>query len=168
MADTTQTQAVSLPRISTDMIVTLLVSGAAATVAFDLWGQSIAPWLGLGNLAPSGLAQGLLGKLGFEGVARPHGQFMHLFLVGLIGYPLGWFLVCKPLWDRFVGIGGWFVPAAVYGAALWVVAIGAIAGWVTGNIFLGFTRITWVALAGHVFYGLALGGTAAWLGRRAT
>ncbi len=166
MADMTQTPSFVPSRLSLDFVVGVLIAGAAATLVFDLWGQSIAPWLGLGSLAPAGLAQGLLGKLGFEGVGRPHGQFMHLFVVGLVGYPLGWFLVFKPLWDRFVGLGGWFMPAAVYGAALWVVAIGAIAGWVTGNVFLGFTRITWVALAGHVFYGIVLGGVIAWLESR--
>ncbi|MEM1273600.1 MAG: hypothetical protein AAGF88_07270 [Pseudomonadota bacterium] len=167
MSDTTLIQTRAMPRISIDTILTMMVAGAAATVAFDLWGQTIAPWLGLGNLAPTPLAQGLLGKLGFEGVGRPEGYFMHLFVVGMIGYPVGWFFIFKPLWDRVVGKGGWFVPAAIYGAALWVVAIGAIAGWVTGNAFLGFTRITWVALAGHVFYGLALGGIGVWLMRRA-
>ena len=166
MADMTHTTPIASSRVSLDAAIGMLIAGAAATLAFDLWGQSIAPWLGLGNLAPAGLAQGLLGKLGFEGVARAHGQFMHLFVVGLVGYPLGWFLVFKPLWDRFVGFGGWAVPAAIYGAALWIVAIGVIAGWVTGNVFLGFTRITWVALVGHVFYGVALGGTAQWLARR--
>lgn len=166
MADTTVSQVAALPRINLDTLIVLLVSGAAATVAFDLWGQSIAPWLGLGNLAPSGLAQGLLGKLGFEGVGRVHGQFMHLFVVGLIAYPVGWLFVFRPIWDRVVGFGGWFVPAALYGAALWVVAIGGIATWVTGNAFLGFTTITWVALAGHVFYGIAVGGTATWIAGR--
>lgn len=166
MADATHTSSPAELRLSLDTVLSILIAGAVATLAFDLWGQSIAPWLGLGNLAPAGLAQGLLGKLGFEGVGRPHGQFMHLFVVGLIGYPLGYVLVFKPLWDRFVGRGGWLAPAAIYGAALWVVAIGAIAGWVTGNVFLGFGRITWVALAGHVFYGLALGGTLHWLARR--
>lgn len=166
MADATHSQPTLDLRATVDTVITMLIAGAAATVAFDLWGQSIAPWLGLGNLAPAGLAQGFLSKLGFEGIGRPHGHFMHLFLIGLIAYPLGWFAVFKPLWDRFVGFGGWFVPAAIYGAALWVVAIGGIAGWVMSNPFLGFTRITWVALAGHVFYGIALGGTAQWLSRR--
>ncbi|MEM9320070.1 MAG: hypothetical protein AAGA70_13855 [Pseudomonadota bacterium] len=157
----------ALPRVSLDAFFAMLIAGAVATVAFDIWGQTIAPWLGLGNLAPTPLAQGFLGKLGFADVGRPEGYFMHLFVVGMIGYPIGYMLVFKPLWDRFVGVGGWLAPAAVYGAALWVVAIGAIAGWVTGNVFLGFTRITWVALAGHVFYGIALGATLAWLSRRA-
>jgi len=166
MTDMTHTPGSALPTLSRETVITMFIAGAVATLVFDLWGQSIAPWLGLGNLAPAGLAQGLLGKLGFEGIGRVHGQFMHLFVVGLVGYPVGWFLIFKPLWDRFVGVGGWVLPAAVYGAALWVFAIGILAGWVTGNAFLGFTRITWVALAGHVFYGLALGGTAAWLTRR--
>ena len=46
---------------------------------------------------------------------------------------------------------------------LWVFAIGIMASLVNGNaFFLGFTGITWVALAGHVLFALVC----AWALRR--
>lgn len=168
MTDATYTPArtTSFPEISVNTLMTMFVAGAFATVAFDLWGQTIAPWIGLGNLAPEPLAQGLLNKLGFSGIGRPEGEFMHLFIVGLIGYPVGWMFIFRPIWERVFGQTHWFVPAAIYGAGLWVFAIGIIASWVTGNVFLNFTRITWVALAGHVFYGIALVAALNWIEQR--
>jgi len=78
-------------------------------------------------------------------------------LVGLIGYPIGWLFIFKPIWtkltaDRF----GWFVPSAIYGFGLWIFAIGGITLIAGLPFFLGFTGITWVALMGHVLYGIIL------------
>ena len=54
------------------------------------------------------------------------------------------------------GPGGWFLPSALYGFGLWVFAIGGIT-WIAGlPFFLNFTGITWVALVGHVLYGIAM------------
>jgi hypothetical protein len=54
------------------------------------------------------------------------------------------------------GPGGWFLPSALYGFGLWIFAIGGIT-WIAGlPFFLNFTGITWVALVGHVLYGIAM------------
>ena len=125
-------------------------------MAFDLWGQLISPGLGWASLSPHGLARSLLGTLGL-----PNGDFagywMHFYLVGLFGYPLGWLFVFRPVWRAVLGDQApWILPAALYGFGLWVFAIGGITAIAGLPFFLNFTGITWVALVGHVLYGLVL------------
>ena len=146
-------------------VATMLLSGAAGTVAFDLWGQAIAPWLGLGNLAPVGLARSLLGSLGLPNGA-PAGNFMHLFLVGLVAYPLGWMLIARPILARVLPSLGWIAGSAIYGFGLWIFAIGGVTAVAGLPFFLGFTTIAWVALVGHVLYGIVQVATLEWLARR--
>ena len=104
----------------------MFFAGFWATNAFDFWGQVVSPFLGFANLSPHGLAKSLFGVLGLPN-GDFAGYFMHFYLVGLVGYPVGWLFIFKPLWNAVVGDRlGWFVPAAIYGFALWVFAIGGI------------------------------------------
>lgn len=135
----------------------MFVAGVLATVAFDLWGQVVSPALGFATLSPHGLAKSLLGALGLPD-GDFAGYFVHFYLVGLVGYPLGWLLVFAPAWDRAVGPTPWLVPAAVYGLGLWVFAIGGVTAVAGLPFFLDFTGIAWVALVGHVLYALVLVG----------
>ncbi|MGJ8611649.1 MAG: hypothetical protein ACSHWY_11160 [Octadecabacter sp.] len=133
----------------------MFISGMVATMAFDLWGQIISPALGLAKLSPHGLAVSLLKTLGLPGTTFG-GYFVHFFIVGLIGYPLGWLLVFRPAWNM-AGLPSMpFVASLVYGFGLWVFAIGGITLIAGLPFFLGFTGITWVALVGHVLYGVVM------------
>lgn len=148
----------SIPAINVSTLGLMFISGFFATNAFDLWGQVVSPALGFANLSPHGLAKSLLGSFGLPD-GDFAGYFVHFYLVGLIGYPVGWLYIFKPVWkavtgDRF----GWFVPSAVYGFGLWLFAIGGVTVIAGLPFFLNFTGITWVALAGHVLYGVALVG----------
>ena len=132
-----------LPRFSLHTLATILFAGAAATVAFDLFGQFLSPllksvaspWLGA-KLAPVPLAQAVLAKLtGIPGkelgaLGIPYG--LHL-LTGLIAYPLGWLLVMRPIWQRVAPGLPWALPAIAYGIALWVFALYGMAHLVAGN-----------------------------------
>lgn len=167
MADRDDMQSTrAVPPLDAATLGLMFVAGAAATTAFDLWGQLISPALGWANLSPHGLARSLLGSLGL-----PHndfaGYFVHFYLVGLIGYPAGWLFIFRPLWERVTGgPGGWFLPSALYGFGLWIFAIGGIT-WIAGlPFFLNFTGITWVALVGHVLYGIAMVAVMQVIGRR--
>lgn len=133
-------------------LATMLLAGAAATVAFDLYGQAISPLMGFASLAPVPLArQTLQTVLGASSEAG--GQLMH-YIAGLIAYPLGW-MVGRRILARVMPGLPWPVGAAFYGVGLWVFAIGFLASIVNGNpFFLGFTGITWVALVGHVLFAL--------------
>lgn len=161
----TNQTAAAFPAINLQTVALILLSGAVGTLAFDLWGKAIAPLLGLGGLAPVGLARGFLGALGLPNSAA-WGNFMHLFLVGVIAYPVGWLFIARPIIARVLPGIHWTFSSALYGVGLWVFAIGFIA-WFAGNpVFLGFARITWVALAGHVFYAIAAAATVHYLERQ--
>lgn len=147
--------AVSVPALNFNTLGLMFISGFFATIAFDFWGQILSPGLGFANLSPHGLAQSLLGSLGLPNNAFA-GYFVHFYVVGLIGYPLGWMFIFAPLWQRVVGDTHWLVPSAIYGFGLWVFAIGGITSLAGLPFFLNFTGIVWVALVGHVLYGIVL------------
>ncbi|MEO0624022.1 MAG: hypothetical protein AAF183_17615 [Pseudomonadota bacterium] len=142
---------------------TVILAGALATIAFDLFGQTISPMLKslaspyLGaKLAPVPLAQAVLAKVtGIPGkelasLGIPYG--LHT-LTGLIAYPLGWLLVVRPMHARFAPQLHWSVAAIAYGIALWVFALYGMAHLIAGNApFLGWGSITWVALWGHILF----------------
>jgi hypothetical protein len=145
----------ALPRIGLQTLGAMCVAGAFATMAFDLWGQVVSPALGFAALSPHGLAKSLFATLGLPS-GDFAGYFMHFYLVGLIGYPIGWLFIFNPIWQRVIGQTHWFVPSAIYGAGLWVFAIGGITTLAGLPFFLGFSGITWVALVGHMLYGIVL------------
>ena len=146
----------SLPALNVDTLGLMFVSGFFATSAFDLWGQVVSPALGFANLSPHGLARSLLGSLDLPNNDFA-GYFVHFYLVGLIGYPVGWLFVFWPIWKAVTGGRfGWFVPSAIYGFGLWLFAIGGITFIAGLPFFLNFTGIAWVALVGHVLYGIVL------------
>lgn len=145
----------TLPAMNAQTLGLLFVAGFFASNTFDLWGQLISPALGFANLSPHGLAKSLLGALGLPN-GDFAGYFMHFYLVGLIGYPVGWLFIFAPLWRRVIGSSHWFLPSAIYGFGLWVFAIGGITAIAGLPFFLNFTGITWVALVGHVLYGIVL------------
>ncbi len=153
--------AAAFEQLSTDRprpgALDVLVAGALATVAFDLFGQGVSPALGFANLSPVGLANSTLQAL-FGAPWTPGAQMMHYF-AGLAAYPLGWLLVARPLWRRFAPGLHWALAAAAYGVGLWIFALFVMAYLVAGlPAFLNFTGITWVALVGHVLFALV----AAW------
>lgn len=154
----------AIPAIDVRTIGLMFIAGFVATNAFDLWGQLVSPGLGFANLSPHGLAKSLLGSFGL-----PNGDFLgylvHFYLVGLIGYPVGWLFVFAPIWRRVVGETHWFVPSAVYGFGLWVFAIGGVTLIAGLPFFLGFSGITWVALVGHVVYGIVMVAVMRWIER---
>ena len=151
----TQPNSQSLPALNSQTLGLMFVAGFFATIAFDLWGQTISPALGFANLSPHGLARSLLSTLGLPS-GNFAGYFVHFYLVGLIGYPVGWLFIFAPIWKRVIGHTHWFVPSLVYGFGLWVFAIGGITLIAGLPFFLGFTGITWVALVGHVAYGIVM------------
>ena len=155
MTNATKPTAGSLPKMNAYTLGLMFVAGFFATNAFDLWGQVISPGLGFANLSPHGLAKSLLGTLGLPN-SNFAAYFVHFYLVGLIGYPIGWMFIFAPLWQRVIGETHWFIPSAIYGFGLWVFAIGGVTLVAGLPFFLNFTGITWVALVGHVVYGIVM------------
>ena len=156
---------VSATPLSVTTVMTVLLAGGFATVAFDLFGQAISPMAGYAKLAPVGLANGTIKAL--LGTKIAGGGYMLHMLVGLLAYPLGWLLIARPLADRITPWMPKLLVAVAYGIGLWVFALYVMAHLVVGmKPFLGFTGITWVALVGHVVYAVAFLGAWEWMRAR--
>lgn len=155
IASSTSPRSGTLPAINAQTLGLLFVAGFFASNAFDLWGQLISPALGFATLSPHGLAKSLLGALGLPN-SDFAGYFMHFYLVGLIGYPVGWLFIFAPIWRKVIGQSHWLLPSTIYGFGLWVFAIGGITAIAGLPFFLNFSGITWVALIGHTLYGIVL------------
>ena len=137
---------------------TVLAAGAFATIAFDAFGQGLAPMFGFAKLAPVGLAQQTLGTV-FETVPKGAAHLLHV-VTGMVFYTLGYLMIARPLQKKIVPAMHWSLTAFVYGVALWVFALYGVAHLIAGNpAFLGFSGITWVALWGHIVFALV----AAWV-----
>jgi len=142
-----------MPQDQTRTAFAVLVSGAFATIAFDLFGQGLSPLAGFATLAPVGLAQGTIKAVTGIG-SKPLAEVLHI-LTGLLAYPLGYLLVARPLAARLLPGLHWSAVAAAYGVGLWIFALYVMAHLVAGMpAFLGFTGISWVALWGHILFGL--------------
>lgn len=147
-----------LPEINISALFTIISAGALATIAFDLFGQWLSPALGFSKLAPVPLANAVL-KTVF-GSHFGAGYLVHT-LTGLVAYPAAYFFVVRPLWQAFAPKLPELAVGAIYGAALWVFALYGMAHLVAGmKPFLGFSGIAWVALAGHVLFGVVVAAVA--------
>ncbi len=143
----------ALPPLTGAMLAVLMISGCVATVAFDVYGQSLSPMMGFANLAPVPLATQTWSVL-FGEAYRPGGHLLH-YIAGVLAYPIGWMFVWRPIVHRILPDIHWILSSTLYGVGLWVFAMYVMAHLVAGNPpFLGFTGITWVALVGHVLYAL--------------
>ena len=139
-------------------IYTILAAGAIGTIAFDAFGQGLAPLFGYAKLAPVGLASATL-KSVFGASPAGLAYLLHIF-TGVVVYTLGYFLIARPVQQRIMPNLHWSATAVVYGVALWVFALYFVAHLIAGNKpFLGFSGITWVALWGHIVFAVV----AAWV-----
>lgn len=149
-------------------ITTLVLGGLAGLMVWEAFAHGVAPlWIG-GPLEPAGLIQSVFGSglvkgiIGDVGLTKSSAQFIH-YLTGLVFYPLGFVLIARPLVHRLAPSMPWWITAAIYGAALWVFALYAMAHLIAGfPPFLGFGQLAWASLVGHIAYGLALGAIVNW------
>lgn len=149
------------PFFGVHRLFTMLLAGAVATVTFDFFGQSLSPGLGFANLAPVPLANNVIEAV-FGAPWQPGAEALHYF-AGLVGYPIGWMLIARPLAERLTPTWPWWLTSAIYGVGLWIFALYIMAHLVAGQpAFLGYTGITWVALVGHVVYAVAAAAIVRW------
>lgn len=131
----------------------LMMAGALATCAFEIYGQVISPLLGYSRLAPVPLAASVFKAIAGFG-SKEMAETLH-YTAGIIGYPLGFALVARPLWQKIAPKVPWYIVAVAFGAVQWVFALYVLAHLVAGQkAFLGFTGITYAALWGHIVYAL--------------
>ena len=124
-----------------------------AACAFEIYGQVISPSLGCSRLAPVPLAASV-----FKAIAGYNSKEMAGLLhytAGIIGYPLGFALIARPLWLAIAPKIPWYVLAVILGTVQWVFALYILAYLIAGQkAFLGVTGITYAALWGHIVYAL--------------
>jgi len=135
-------------------LLLMLIGGALAMAAFDAFGQLYSPAAGYPKLAPVALARQSLGAL-FGPDFTQYAEYVH-YAMGIIGYPIGYVIaryISQMIWPSL----HWWVTGIIFGVVIWAFALYVMAHLVSGNPpFLGFGTLTWVALVGHVIYGLAL------------
>lgn len=138
----------------------VLLAGAAALLAFDIFGQVLSPGAGFAALAPVGLANATI-KAVFGSGWRPGAEGLH-YLAGLVGYPLGW-VIAETVRRRVMPALPWLVAAVAYGVVLWVFALYVMAHLVAGmKPFLGWNGITYVALWGHILFAVVAAAVYRW------
>lgn len=135
----------------THLIVTVLLAGMAAEVAWEIWARLITPlWVG-GPLEPAALVQDV-----FKLKSRFAAEVIH-FLVGLIAYPLGYIFIARPIARVIVPWMPWWLVALGYGVGLWIFALYIMAHLFAGHPpFLGFIPLTWASLIGHLAFAVAI------------
>ena len=93
-------------------LFTLLSAGAIATVAFDAFGQALAPLFGYAKLAPVGLAGSTL-KQAFGANPAGAAYLLHI-LTGVVFYTLGYFLIARPVQRAVLPMLHWSVTAPFF------------------------------------------------------
>ncbi len=152
MTTATGIKALFFPPLDRKVLTALGLSGLAALIAFDVFGQIISPAFGFVELAPVGLAELVIAKL--FGVSTTGGAYMLHFLTGLLFYPLGYLFAARPVARAVAPRTPWWVVGTIYGAITWLWAVYVMAHLVAGlPAFFGFSEFTWVALVGHVLFG---------------
>ena len=147
------TTAPFFPPLDRKVLIALALSGIAASIAFDVFGQLLSPAAGFVELAPVGLAKLVIAKL--FGVSTTGGAYVLHFLTGLLFYPLGYLFAARPVARAFAPRTPWWVVGVIYGVITWLWAVYVMAYLVAGlPAFFGFTEFTWIALVGHVLFGL--------------
>ncbi|BBK42004.1 hypothetical protein STVA_20240 [Allostella vacuolata] len=149
----------ALPAITSGLIVTALIAGAAADATWEVWARAITPlWIG-GPLEPAALVQSV-----FSLDSRVLAEVIHL-VVGVVFYPLGYLFIARPIARAILPGLPWFLVALGYGVGLWVFALFVMAHLIAGlPAFLGFIPLAWASLVGHLLFGLVVGWVVRWRG----
>ncbi len=146
------TKASFLPAPDRQVLIALALSGVAASIAFDVFGQLLSPAAVFVELAPVALAELVIAKL--FGVSTTGGAYVLHFLTGLLFYPLGYLFVARPVARAFAPRTPWWVVGVIYGVITWLWAVYVMAYLVAGlPAFFVFSEFTWVALVCHVLFG---------------
>jgi len=158
---TPTTKASFFPSLDRRVLIALALSGVAATIAFDGFGQILSPAVGFIELAPVGLAKLVIAKL--FGVTTTGGAYVLHFLTGLLFYPLGYLFAARPVASAVAPRIPWWAVGTIYGAVTWLWAVYVMAHLVAGlPAFFGFSEFTWVALVGHLLFGWVAAAVIRW------
>lgn len=139
----------TFPKPTFTLLLAAMAAGLAADLAWEAWARYLTPlWVG-GPLQPAALVQQVFGGISY-GLA----EFIHA-VVGILFYPLGYLYIARPIAERVTPFLPWWVVGLGFGVGLWVFALYVMAHLIAGNPpFLGWVRLTWASLGGHMLFGL--------------
>lgn len=146
-----------VPPMTVPVVVTALLAGVAAHLTWEVWARALTPlWLG-GPLEPAALV-----RMVFDLDSRFLAELIHL-AVGFLFYPLGYLFLARPIARRLTPGLPWWLVGLGFGVGLWVFALYVMASLVAGMPpFLGFNKLTWFSLGGHLLYGLVTAAVVRW------
>ena len=143
------------------VLIALGLSGIAALIVFDVFGQLLSPAAGFVELAPVALAELVIDRL--FGVTTSGVAFVLHLLTGLLFYPLGYLFAARPVAQAVAPRTPWWVVGTIYGVIIWLWAVYVMARLVAGlPAFFGFSEFAWVALVGHVLFGWVAAAVIRW------
>jgi hypothetical protein len=150
MTTITETAKPSLfPPATGSVLVTALIAGVAADIAWEIWARFVTPIFVGGPLQPAALIQGVFG---FQNWTLA--EIIHA-VVGVVFYPLGYLFVARPIARVVTPFLPWWIVGLGFGIGLWVFALYVMAHLFAGQPpFLGFIPLTWASLVGHMIFGL--------------
>jgi len=137
------------PPLTLGVLITAIIAGGAADVAWEVWARLSTPlWVG-GPLEPAALVQSVFGLK-----SRLAGELIH-GVVGVVFYPLGYIYVARPIARVITPFLPWWMVGIGFGIGLWVFALYVMAHLIAGlPAFLGFIPLTWASLVGHIIFGV--------------
>ena len=107
MTAASSTKASFYPPLDRKVLIALGLSGIAALIAFDVFGQLLSPAAGFVELTPVALAELVIAKL--FGVTTSGGAYVLHFLTGLLFYPVGYLFAARPVAQAFAPRTPWWV-----------------------------------------------------------
>ncbi|NKK82263.1 hypothetical protein [Rhizobium leguminosarum] len=139
------------PEIQPSLGRTIILSGLAASITWEIWARLITPlWVG-GPLEPAALVQSVFG---FNNLLLA--EAIHA-IVGIVFYPIGYLFIARPLQRLIVPKLPLLLTGIGFGIGLWIFALYVMAHLFGGQpAFLGFVTLTWASLIGHMLFGMVV------------
>ena len=160
MTTTTTIKESFFPLLDRNVLIALGLSGYAGLIVFDVFGQLLSPVAGFVELAPVALAEAVILKL--FGVTSSGAAWVLHLLTGLLFYPIGYMFAARPIARAVAAQVPWWLVGIVYGVVIWLWAVALMAPFAGWPIFIGFVEFTWVALVGHILFGIAAAAAVKW------
>lgn len=145
------------PAFTLNVLITALLAGAAADITWEFWARVITPlWVG-GPLQPAALVQSVFGFRDLFAAEVIHG------VVGVVFYPLGYLYIARPIARVVTPFLPWWIVGLGFGVGLWIFALYVMAHLIAGlPPFLGFIKLTWASMIGHMLFGLITAAVVHW------
>jgi hypothetical protein len=139
------------PDLKPGLARTVVLSGLAADITWEIWARVFTPlWVG-GPLEPAALVQSVFGFSNLLVAEAIHA------IVGIIFYPIGYLFIARPLQRVIFPKLPLLLTGIGFGTGLWVFALYVMAHLIAGlPAFLGFITLTWASLIGHILFGIVV------------